>query len=284
MQEYGIQVSDSVGQRMNVYFMPMSYIDWVKYSDAGVASSKDPSVVRYLLKTYITRTFTNEYDNNGDPVQVEGSADIICDMPPGVQDTIVGAMFTKSGFDMDDEEYSELISKLERKSRTLMGCYDYFLFMHGGLEFYTRCLELDSRTRAQIIMLMEKTTGISVKKRFHDSVTLETPLDLVSENSKYEGKMRTDMRSGRVQKTHRDGTLPDGTEQVKENLPPDLNQMLNSSRSALERELRNASAGKRKAFDWQADEAAITGVDVRQEKDIYNMEKKPPNNNPSQGG
>ena len=205
-------------------------------------------------------------------------------MPPGVQDTIVGAMFTKSGFDMDDEEYSELISKLERKSRTLMGCYDYFLFMHGGLEFYTRCLELDSRTRAQIIMLMEKTTGISVKKRFHDSVTLETPLDLVSENSKYEGKMRTDMRSGRVQKTHRDGTLPDGTEQVKENLPPDLNQMLNSSRSALERELRNASAGKRKAFDWQADEAAITGVDVRQEKDIYNMEKKPPNNNPSQGG
>ena len=65
MQEYGIQVSDSVGQRMNVYFMPMSYIDWVKYSDAGVASSKDPSVVRYLLKTYITRTFTNEYDNMG---------------------------------------------------------------------------------------------------------------------------------------------------------------------------------------------------------------------------
>jgi hypothetical protein len=156
--------------------------------------------------------------------------------------------------------------------------------MHGGLDFYIRCLELDSKTRAQIVMLMEKTTGISVKKRFQDSITLETPLDLTSENSKYEGKMRTDMRSGRIQKTHRDGTMPDGTEQVRDNLPPDLNQMINSSRSALEQELYNASTGKKKTFDWQADEAAITGVEVKQDKDMYNMEKKPPNDHPGKGG
>lgn len=283
MQEYGIQVSDSVGQRMNVYFMPMSYIDWVKYSDAGVASNKDPSVVRYLLKTYVTRTFTTEINSNGNAMQVEGTADSICDMPPGVQNRIIHSMFEKSGFDVEDDEYSDLIMRLERKSRTLMGCYDYFLFMHGGLEFYIRCLELDSKTRAQIIMLMEKTTGISVRKRFQDSVTLEQPLDLVSENSKYEGKMRNDMRSGRIHKTPRDNSLPDGVEQVRENLPPDINQMLHSSRIALENEFRSASVGKKKTFDWQADEAAITGVDRKHDKDVYNMERKPPNDNPGQG-
>jgi len=128
--------------------------------------------------------------------------------------------------------------------------------------------------------MLEKTTGISVKKRFDDSIALEIPLDLTSENSKYEGKVRNDMRSGRVQRTRRQNTMPEGTEPVRENVPPDLGEMIHNSRIALETELKLAASARKKTFDWASDEAAITGLDVKQNKDILNLEKKPPNSIP----
>lgn len=279
MQEFGIKIVDSTGQALSVYFMPLSYIDWVKYSDMGVASINDPSVSRYILKTYVTRALSiGTSDTSEIPIET------LCEMPPSIQHKILEAIVNKSGFDMEDSQYSEVITKLERKSRTLMGCYDYFIFLHGGLDFYLRCLELDSKTRAQIIMLMEKTTGISVYKRFNDSIKMETPLDLVSENSKYEGKVRSDMRSGRIQPQKRASSLPEGTHQVRDNVPPDLGQMIAHSRSTLENDLRAGQRKKKQSFNWQEDEAAISGFDISQDRQMYNTERKSPDNIPGREG
>jgi hypothetical protein len=272
MQEFGIKVSDSTGKQMILYFLPMSYLDWLKYSPTGVLHSSDPAVARYLVRNYITRAYYVSITQDGKTEHAELTTEEILDTSTGVVSKILESMFDKAGFS-PDEEYVRLIEKMETSSRTITGSYDYFLFIHGGIDLYLRAIEMDAVTRAQIIMLMEKATGVSVKKRFDDSIEYKVPLDLQSDNSKYEGRMRTDMRRGIIHKEKRKGTIPDGTQEVAESVPPDTKEMIERSRAALETELSAArSGGKKRAFDWSRDEAAITGFEKKQDKEILNKE------------
>lgn len=274
MKEFGASVSIGKDRSILVFYLPLSYSDWTKYTDTLGGVDPDPASVRYIFEKYITRAHLTEGDTTTEitphNIALEG---------PAVVEVITKAMGAKSGFG-NIEQFKKTLTDLELKSRTLMGAYDYFIFVHLGMESYMQCLDMDITNRAQIIIVLEKHTGISVSSRFDDSLNYNIPLDLIEENDKYENGLRQMMKKGKIDrgpKRRPKQTMPEGTTQTQVREPADRHSMIDASRSALEQEMTIANKNKElkeRHFNWSRDEQSISKFEKTQEKEMFDKEAK----------
>lgn len=267
MKEFGLEVKikDKIIQ---VYFLPMSYLDWIKYSRDDGTIDPDPPVVRYILYTYVTRAYIVE---NTTTTDLEVS-DLLL-MGTAITNSVLRSLSEKSLFS-DNEKYANILVKLEERTRTLQGSYDYFIFINGGIDLYLRVLELDALNRAQVIAMLEKATGICVSDRFEHSISLDIPLDMITPTDKYTNQLQRDMKQGKIEKNDKiinyrqKGNIP-----VPDKKPVDTSDLHAASRNALARELENArrnKAQKARYFNWHEDQADISRFDNAEDKDLLN--------------
>lgn len=259
MKHYGVKVDDGK-RKLEVYFRALSYIDWATCYDPE--EMLDPSTVRYIVSEYVLRVVTNGEDIS--PLELLSA-------PVAVQQSVITAIFNKAIF-QDDEKYAKIMLTLEQRSRTLIGCYDLFLYLHLGVEVYLQLLDQDAYTRSQVVMMLEKRTGVNVRERFDFATKNNVALDLISDPDTYKRNLRK--HGGPVpanpmtrqnplyqhQKTMQQMQKPQGPD-----MPSNIDTMLTDSRSALQAAL---NAGRKKAglpqkqkFNWQTDERQFGQVD-----------------------
>jgi len=271
MREFGISVEDPrTGRSVTVFFIPMTYIDWLTHSDEE--SMLEPANVRYLLAKYITRCFHDEdtEENAMEPLE-------LMDIDPQPLSTIIHLMIKKSGFS-DTSEFEQTMKQLEYLSRTLMGAYDTFIMLNAGMDTYLNLLEQEASVRASFIVQLEHLTGIDVSKRFEECLADQSPLDVVNPPDVYE-RNRMQQRKGRPINSTRTGinrvpgvTRPTGTP------PGDFNDLTAASRAALDQSLAMSKANKdakeRRAYNWQQDNADIMREMAQQDRDMMNVDRK----------
>lgn len=273
MRVHGISltIDDRAQTELFVYFVPLTYADWVKYFDAGTSDRFDPPVIRYVFGTYVTSAFYRTADGDSDVTALQ-----LSELPPSITTKIISSIADKSGF-TDGDAYSALIESLELKTRTLIGSYDYFLYLYLGTDGYLSALNMDALTRAQLITMVEKSTGISVSKRFKDSIELNMPLDLINQVAKYEGNIRAKERSGQLHRPRRDMSVPDGAHpSEKTSESTSVEAMVASAKQALDAEFSLSRRGTRKQyFDWNSDQYAVDSASASEDAAIFNIERQP---------
>lgn len=269
MKQYGLRLrrpkSKDGESVLEVYHLSLSYMDWAVYS--GSDELFDPSTVRYMIHQYVIKVV-----DNGQEVPV----DFIMSEPTVIIEKIISSIVSKSIF-TDDAQIESIMDSLRKKSKTLAGSYDLFVYLHGGPDLYLRMLEQDAYTRAQVIMMLELGTGITVKERFDRAVKDKIALDLVSDPSTYERNLRKHggpvprrpQRLSPLDEHNRSNMMEDGTGNKfrraagQAEVPSKVNEMLDESRSALAQAL---DAGRRKqaknpearpVFNWNQDQSMI---------------------------
>jgi hypothetical protein len=259
MKQYGVRIKrkkDGKESYMDVFHLPLSYMDWAVYS--GSKELFDPATIRYLLNQYVVRVIEEG---------AELSINQLLESDMSIIETVIGNMIKKSIFQNQDD-FTQLVMSLDKASRTLSGCYDLFIFQHLGPDFYLRMLEADAYTRAQVIMMVEKTTGISVKERFDEAVAKNIPLDIMSSPDQYKramkkyGMPRPNMGARRrspldeFKETAKDIPIPP----TKDKMPSNVDAMIADARSSLADALnagRNKTQRVKPAFDWQKDQGTF---------------------------
>jgi hypothetical protein len=261
MKQYGVRIrrKNSRGEDkiLDVFHLPLSYMDWAVYSSSEELF--DPATVRYLFDRYVIRVIEEGIDLTVRDL-LESDASVI--------ETVVSNIIKKSTF-QDPNSFPALVKSLESVSKTLAGCYDLFIFQQLGPDFYLRMLDSDAYTRAQVIMMLEKSTGISVKERFDEAITKKIPLDLLSSPDQYKrdmrkhGMSRPNMRPQRkppldeFKNSSRDLNIPPAS---KDKMPSNIDSMLSEAKSSLAEALnagRKKAKNKKSTFDWTQDEASF---------------------------
>jgi len=221
------------------YYTPFTYNDW-----SAIAQSEhkyDDATIRYVLNKYVYLIVT---DSNED-VDTEH----ILTLPPVFKEKLIDILHNRSGFGA--EEFITSVERFEHQSRKLIGAYDYFIFLHTDPATYMMLLECDTWKRAQFISVLEQHTGINVKQRFEESVTTNSPLDLVNNDDQYNREKQKEQKRNRHHSLFRN---------PHENTSGDdlTAQMIEQSRQMLEQDLKRHQGQKqvtRKPFDWGKDNA-----------------------------
>ena len=262
MKQYGLRIKrkidDGRESYIEVYHLPLSYMDWAVYS--GSDELFDPATVRYLLYQYVTRVVL---DGEESTVQK-----LLTDHVSVIESVVTNIV--KMSIFQDEEKFSSLIASLDQKSKTLIGCYDLFVFQQMGAPFYLSMLELDAYTRAQVIMMIEKSTGINVKERFDEAVRLKIPLNVMSGPDQYKRDMRKFGVSAPVRDKRRppmedfNNTQKNMAGLTQEKMPSNVDVMLSEASRSLSEAL---NAGRKKTaaksqpqklpFDWHKDQTTF---------------------------
>jgi len=256
MKQYGLKITRKDGSKLEVYYQSLSYIDWSVYS--STEEMFEPSTIRYLIGTYVNRVLVNGEEVNPGVIFEEDVATL---------QQIVHNLFEKSIFSEEDK-FNKMLGTLEKRSRTLMGCYDLFIFLKLP-DYYLQMLEQDAYTRAQIIMMLEQSTGINVKERFEHAVHNNVPLDLISDPDSYKKNIRrhggpVPANPHRMNPLHQhQQTMEQMKPATQQDMPSNVDAMLSESRNALAQALH---AGRKKpqqkpAFNWQNDEANFSNIE-----------------------
>jgi len=261
MKQYGIRIKGKKGNvetHVDVFHLPLSYMDWAVYS--GSDELFDHATIRYLLYQYVIRVVDNG---------VEVPTDSLLKMEVSVIEKVITNLIETSIFHKPESFY-ELIESLDKKSKTLSGCYDLFIFQQLGVESYLQLIERDAYTRAQIIMMIEKSTGINVKARFDEAVSKGIPLDLISTPEQYRKGMKQRGFSKPMERArkspldaHKDA-FGDVQKPPREDMPSNIDSMLQESRDSLAAALqagKRKSSGKKPTFDWTKDQGAFDQFD-----------------------
>ncbi len=275
MREIGVQVEIPINKNSksiySVYFYPLSYLDWSYYSESGIPSSGvyDPASLRYIFSKYISRASKSISDDGNISSTEEVPAVSLVDLPADASVGIVNRMFSSSIYS-NPEDMSELVNRLEKSSRTLPGTYDMFILMQtGNYDLYLRALEMEESQRVQLIMALEKMSGIVVSERFNDSIELNIPIDLVNSNNKYKsglkGKEKPDRQQMKVPK-------PAGTV-TRDDIDQSVLERISNTRSALDIALgkRNDVKGVKPSFDWGRDNMEYDGFS-KDDRDALNKD------------
>lgn len=128
---------------------------------------------------------------------------------------------------------------------------------------------MEESQRVQLIMALEKMSGIVVSERFNDSIELNIPIDLVNSNNKYKsvlrGKEKPDRQQMKVPK-------PAGTV-TKDDIDQSVLERITNTRSALDIALgkRNEVKGTKPAFDWGRDNMEYDGFS-KDDRDALNKD------------
>lgn len=241
MRIYGIKLkrSDGANDSIKVFYTPMNFIDWKTYNPATIRY--DVSAVRYIISTYV-----KEYLINDDPRDINE----ILNLDVAKQKYIIDMIFSNSIFGNGDK-FRSLIDESITQSKTLDGCYDYFLYIHLDINTYLTMLEQDAETRAHIIGILEQRRNINVKNRFESAIENNMPVDLTSTEEEYKKIMKQYKRTGRM--------VPPTVlkSPVSDKLPENMKAMAAESRELLAAQLRGeapAAAKEKRAFNWQDDE------------------------------
>lgn len=253
MKLYGLKITRKDTKVLEVYFQSLSYIDWTIYSQGS--EMFDPATVRYLINAYVARATLDGEEIT--PVDLSNES-------PSVVQKLITNMFQKSMFS-DEDKLAELMNSFEQRSRTLSGCYDLFIFLNMGADFYLQMLTQDVYTRTQIITMVEQATNINVKERFDTAVTKKIPLDLSSNQDQYKRNMRkhgqpvqrNPLRENPLREHQRNMEQQQPT--PKEKMPSSVDSMLAESREALGSALNAGKTKERQVdksvFNWSKDEA-----------------------------
>ena len=267
MKEYGIGITNHDGDKITVYFMPMSYIDWKTYF--AFESRYDLPSVRYLIHTYTSRAY--KIANNE---ETELSVIDIINLDPAPLNKIIDMMFEKAGFN-DEKSIQNVMEKAETHSRTLVGMYDRFILIHGGIEMYISMLEQNVHVRSNVISALEIMTNVSVANRFNDSIANDIPIDIVTPKEKYDNMNRRRNKGQHVPVP--DQSIPghDGTDQ---DVPTDMKELAEASRAALHEQLKSDKEARTKrkvAFDWMRDEQDYATHNRKEDRHILDKDRMP---------
>jgi len=255
MKQHGVRIKrkkDGQEVFLDVFHLSLSYMDWAIY--AGSTDLFDPATVRYLLTQYVVRAVDNGKELTIQELLAEDMS---------VIENVISNIVKKSIF-QSPEEFDKLLAALESKSRTLFGCYDLFIYQHLGIDSYLRMLDVDAEARIQIVMMLEKITGINVRERFDEAVAKTIPLDLMSTPDQYKRSMKKygapRPQTGEKRRSPLDefrDTSKERPSPSKEKMPSNIDAMLAESRSALADAL---NAGRKKpppekpVFNWHKDQ------------------------------
>lgn len=266
MKEYGISITGTGGEKITVYFVPMTYMDWKSYS--SFSNRYELPNVRYLIRQYVIRA----YKITDSQEEVEISFKDIMELPPTPINKIIDMMFDKAGFGSLDLVRKE-IEEAEQQSMTLIGIYDRFILMHGGIEMYMSMLEQNVHVRANVISAMELITDVKVADRFDDSLEYEIPIDIITPKDKYDNMIRRRNKGQHVPVPRQNLDRSVDSEKGNSESPTDMTELVELSRTMLSKQLTadKGNRSKRKvAFDWMRDEQDYVTHSNREERDILN--------------
>lgn len=245
MHEYGFAYRIRQSTELEVYHTPVHYADWIRFF---VPESRYvESSIRYLVQRYCTRAYLIE--NGVRSEQLAADSLLVRDSPAYSQAfliEVVDSIITKTTFDKGNE-FAQDVDGRREFSTTLIGTYDFFIFLYLGPESYLSLLEADDAQRAQIIAMLERQTGISVRERFDTAVRNNIGIDLTKPARQYQGDLK------RLQR-NRPGI--EGQTDVSP-LDPKTLEAVTQCRQALAQDLlAGATAGKKKTFDFASDQRA----------------------------
>jgi hypothetical protein len=261
VREYGISISDTTGEKIKVYFTLMTYIDWKSCYPLDIRYTL-PST-RYLIQKYVSRAYKTV-----DDIDIDITYNDILALPPTPINTIVDAVIDKAQFGSVDS-IKEQIEEAEKQGMTLVGLYDRFILIHGGLEMYLTMLDQNALVRSNIISALEAMSEVSVYKRFNDAITQDIPVDIITSKDKYDNMMRRRNKGQHVPDPKLSTRHTPGMD--NEDKPANMDELVKMSREALSEQLqtdKNSRNNRKAAFDWMRDEHDYTSHTKHEEKDI----------------
>lgn len=248
------------GISYKVTFRELSYIDAIAFEDE--ARRYQPPIFRSLFLEYVQEVV------KGDPPEVV-SFDELISLPEHLLKLLVDAMFERSTY-LAPDAFTTLIESLGERSLTLEGTYDVFLYAHLGPQLYLELLKAPPHVRAQLIVMIEKTTGIRVKERFEEAVKTGKPVDLITTGASYDrNKRRNEPRRQEPVRKYTGRFTP-------EELPHDLDEMLELSKRTLDETLAAAKMGNPEKFSWTREAAELARFEAERERLLLEREKTKP--------
>lgn len=250
MRIYGLKVSIPDSKKVYQFFYtPLNFIDWKTYNPIDIRY--DSSAIRYIFSAYL-----KEFTLNDESQDISE----IYKLNVATQTRLIDDIFSKSMFG-DDQRFRKTIDDSIRNSKTLDGCYDFFLYQHLPLETYLGMLEQDAETRAHVIGMLEQHRDVNVAERFNFAVANNTPVDLTSNKEEFARKLKRHKKTGVWNNpVKQNGQAPDLPSDEK--LPPNIANMIAASRAALKDSLTTGGQqNKKPAFDWRSDERNFTSPD-----------------------
>ena len=250
MAEYGIKVvDDQDGDNIRVilvYFSPLSYLDWVYFSSPKRAY--DPSNIREIFSRYITRISIDD-SKREEPYSVIDLAED----KESVVTSVIEYMIEKSGFGNDTLVNSMMDECDEKASATMAGIIDTFIGHQTGIEFYRQMLDEPLDRRIAVASMLEKITGINVRKRLKEHREEKIDLDLIYREQEHRKWKAT--QKGRGERPDTDQRpRPVKPENPIRMMDPEMADLIEESSKQLAETIRKSKENPSRNFDWAADE------------------------------
>ena len=259
MKEYGVSVTDkTTGEKIEIFFSPMSYSDWSVYSKSS--DLYDKPAARYIAKRYVS--LANRVSKDGIKTAIDVSS--IPDLPPAVTKEIIDKMVLKAGFG-DISETDSVLDALENMASTIVGAYDLFIYIHTNIETYLVMKDKNFYERLSLVASLQRLTGISVKERFSDSIRFGTDLDLVTPPSNYRPK-----KNGKPISPLRESADAENSQQYRESntsivegtdLDSTQQEAINNAKMSLREALAQGRRNPKKYFDWNKDNTEFSSFE-----------------------
>lgn len=250
----------TTGAEYTAQFGEVSYIDTIAFSDES--RRYEAPVLRYLLATYVHQV------TQGTPPRTLEFEEVLA-LPEPLIKLLVDSIIEKATLG-SEERFTALVKHMEEQSLTLLGSYDVFLYAHLGPELYLSLLTQPPHIRAQVITLVEKTTGINVKERFDEAIKTGKPVDLITTGAAYEQQRR---RAQKGAPPNRPPVQKYSGRFAPEQLPTDIDEMIEASHQSLSQALNAARQGKAEKFSWSREAAELSRFELERERALLNREK-----------
>lgn len=251
------------GTEYVVRFRELSYLDALTF--AREERRYQPAVYRYLIAEYVLDVY-----EKGDSPRSLG-VDEVFDFPEHLIKLMVDTIVERSTV-LNEEAFLGEVENLGQQSLTLMGTYDVFLYVHLGPELYLQLLTQPPNVRAQMVVLIEKTTGINVKERFDTAVATGAPVDLITTGAEYKKQQRRREKGGPEPRR----PVQKYAGRFAENeVPQDIDEMIALSKQTLDEAIAAAQRGKPERFSWSREAAELSRFELEREARLLAREKKP---------
>jgi hypothetical protein len=243
MKEFAREISAGP-DILRIYYLPMTYRDWLFFSDSSAAT--DRNALRYLFGKYMTHASLTS-GNQTEDIDARG----LVDLSVGVVTQAAYAIIEDSGFD-DSDMFSRQVTRMSDQSMTLMGVYDTFILIHGGIDLYRQYLDASIYDRTMIVSALQRLTRIDVAERFRYSIDNNLDVDIINSPEKFK-------QAGKVKSREKERILSSRHAQTRpeEEKGADIRAMLDDATTHLARAMAEGKKNPRKFFDTKADELAF---------------------------
>ena len=250
------------GEEYRAQFEEIPYLEYVCFSPEEKRYT--PPVYRYIFAKYLISLTKAEKGEAGEEHEL-GSEYAMTKLPEHLVKLLVDAMFDKSRT-VTEDDFDKLIEYLGKQSLTKLGTYDVFLYIHLGPEMYLQLLNAPTHVRAQLITLIEKTTGINVRDRFEEALRTGAPVDLITTGAAYDRQRRKGVSQQPITKKY-------AGKFAQEELPADIDQMIEASQRSLSEVLEAARRGKPEKFSWTKEAAEMSRFESERDRILLSRER-----------